>query len=407
MSLWHDDPAAATFENIKAFCELKHPEGIRLDYKGDWPNDLDRLVCAFANTLGGLILIGVAGEKVNNYPVWPPQGFPAPQRGGVSERIIQVCRDNIYPPVRPQISPVIDNPHAPGTAVVVIRVDESPEAPHSVKGQVYERTGNQNFPYKPADIGRIEALIRRRGKVEDEREASLAREILRARRKLAYSRLAMPDVSDLNEVTAMSAAKGPHGRPLLPLRWISVIPLFPRDELCELALCYGLLRGFCGAEQVQRAPGGAFGVDVRNTAGRAQFLVGCSSLTSRGHVFSTELTTETVDEIGATAALGGKTRDLLIGLDQTHYFVHRTLRDASTFYQHTGVERPGFLQLSLGLIDVFGHRMMKRGRQGSGRPFVDDAFRADVTVPVESFLEDCEGQGKRLLSDLAVSFDAV
>ena len=54
-----------TFEMIEEFCELELVEGIDLDYKSDWPNDLSKLICAFANTQGGLILIAaLTGTRI-------------------------------------------------------------------------------------------------------------------------------------------------------------------------------------------------------------------------------------------------------------------------------------------------------------------------------------------------------
>src|SRR5438270_1286900 len=138
MSLWYKEVESITFSDIEAFCSQDIAEGTRLDYKAQIPGELEKVVAAFANTLGGLILLGVEADRKTNKPVWPLKGMP--NAAGIEERITAICRDNIYPPVRPLISGIIENPHATGTALAVIRVDESPEAPHAVKGLIYERT---------------------------------------------------------------------------------------------------------------------------------------------------------------------------------------------------------------------------------------------------------------------------
>jgi predicted HTH transcriptional regulator len=158
MSLWYKTVDSITFADIEAFCLLKLPEGLRLDYKLDIPNDLEKLVAAFANTLGGLIVLGVKANKTNNEPDWPPRGMT--NAIGIEERITAICRDNIYPPVRPEISPIIDNPDGSGTVLAIIRVIESPESPHAVKGFVYERVGSQGRPYHFSQIDRIKSTTR-------------------------------------------------------------------------------------------------------------------------------------------------------------------------------------------------------------------------------------------------------
>jgi hypothetical protein len=77
MSLWSKPVDAIIFDDINIFCEQQQSEGSRLDYKLDIPNDFEKVVAAFANTLGGLIVLGVEADKTTNKPVWPPtRGMP-------------------------------------------------------------------------------------------------------------------------------------------------------------------------------------------------------------------------------------------------------------------------------------------------------------------------------------------
>jgi len=66
MSLWYKQPEDITYQDIDAFCLQQHPEGMRLDYKLDVPTHLAKLVAAFANTLGGIIIFGVEADKTAN-----------------------------------------------------------------------------------------------------------------------------------------------------------------------------------------------------------------------------------------------------------------------------------------------------------------------------------------------------
>jgi len=49
-----------TWEEIVEFCDQPVAENTVLDYKRDMPADIEKTVAAMANTLGGLILVGVA-----------------------------------------------------------------------------------------------------------------------------------------------------------------------------------------------------------------------------------------------------------------------------------------------------------------------------------------------------------
>lgn len=86
MSLWHKPASEITFADIDAFCQSMQPEGARLDYKGiAFPKDLAKTIAAFANTMGGLIILGVDADKITNQPLWPPtQGYPT--EAGLAER---------------------------------------------------------------------------------------------------------------------------------------------------------------------------------------------------------------------------------------------------------------------------------------------------------------------------------
>jgi len=63
-----------SWQEVVDFCEQKIPEGGYLDYKEDFPSTLEKTISALANTLGGIILIGVE-EDDENKPVLPIKGI--------------------------------------------------------------------------------------------------------------------------------------------------------------------------------------------------------------------------------------------------------------------------------------------------------------------------------------------
>jgi predicted HTH transcriptional regulator len=126
MSLWYKPVDEITYADVDAFLRLGQPEGTRLNYKADVPKELAKLVGAFANTLGGIIVLGVNADKKTNTPLWPTlkDGRGLPDGPGLDERIISICRDNLYPPLRPLVSPTIRTPHLPGHSLAVIRAGQ-------------------------------------------------------------------------------------------------------------------------------------------------------------------------------------------------------------------------------------------------------------------------------------------
>ena len=47
------------FSDVESFCRTGVREGVHLDFKKDFPTRLDKTIAAFANTYGGMALLGV------------------------------------------------------------------------------------------------------------------------------------------------------------------------------------------------------------------------------------------------------------------------------------------------------------------------------------------------------------
>jgi Putative DNA-binding domain len=253
MSLWQKPMSEVTFRDIDAFCSAKHREGTRCDYKLLFPTKLEKTIAAFANTLGGLILLGIDSDPTTNTPIWPAvTGLPS--RAGLEEQVYQKATEAIYPPVRVAVSPVIENPNLPGTVVIVIRVDESKDAPHAVDNGrqvlVYERSDNKTDPIQLAKIDRIEHLLNRRQAIESHREENRSKAMERAERLL--------------------------DKDMRPFMWVSVAPRFPWRQMCRWSACYDFLAKEFHADRVRRIPTGAVFVcrDSRASPGRGLIALG-------------------------------------------------------------------------------------------------------------------------------------
>lgn len=159
--------SSLTFIEVKAFCDQEIPEGLRLDYKEEFPKRLQRVICAFTNTAGGIILIGVKTDKNTNKPTNIP-GIEI--KNGLEERVIDLCLSHISPPVIPEVK-VCDfksnpNNNVSDRAVLFIRVQgPSYAAPHYLlnENEILVRVHNKNAP---ADLRTIESLINRRESVK-------------------------------------------------------------------------------------------------------------------------------------------------------------------------------------------------------------------------------------------------
>ena len=148
-----------TFSDIEDFCQ-EFNEGVRVEYKREI-RYIPKIVSSFANTMGGIFIIGVETDQ-NNRVKCPIQGIP--KTSGIEEQIQQSALTGIYPAVIPEVI-ICDVPDT-NNVVVIIRVEESIQAPHAIQNstRVYIRTGSITQPYelKLADIDQIQHMLKRR-----------------------------------------------------------------------------------------------------------------------------------------------------------------------------------------------------------------------------------------------------
>jgi len=157
-----------TFQDVTNFCQTRAREGLVLDYKVDFPKNLDKAIASFANTYGGHILIGV-NETPTGEPVLPIVGVAA--HPGLRERVVATALQAITPPIYPEVrvlefqSPVANTTN--DRAVVVVRVHESEDGAHAIDGgtSVYLRVDNISSHFtRKATIEEVGWLINKRQK---------------------------------------------------------------------------------------------------------------------------------------------------------------------------------------------------------------------------------------------------
>jgi len=127
-----------TWQAVEDFLAQRVKEGSTLDYKSNWPDNLERTIAAMANTLGGAVLIGVE-EAIDGSPKVPPVGVEFVR--GMEERVTNIVLSNITPPLFPAVA-VCPNATR-DRAVMVIRVPQTGKrfyyTEFSAIGQVFFR----------------------------------------------------------------------------------------------------------------------------------------------------------------------------------------------------------------------------------------------------------------------------
>jgi predicted HTH transcriptional regulator len=153
-SIFTGQIADIAWQDVADFCDSQPAESAMLDYKEAMPRELEKTVAAMANTLGGVLLIGIE-EDDESKPKLPIQGVV--MQPGLVEQVTSICVDNIYPPVIPEVQLCTSDDRT--RAVIVIRVPQSRDAPHAISKntRVYVRTGRQN---KPEELASVNEFLR-------------------------------------------------------------------------------------------------------------------------------------------------------------------------------------------------------------------------------------------------------
>ena len=163
------------YDFIKSIFDVKAKEWTTLKYKKDFPasntdrNKLEHVICAFSNTQGGHIFIGIEADSVNNVPI-AMDGID--ETSGLYERVTSFC-GRITPRVTPKIRKIsIPNSNK---VFVAIYISESNEVHMASYGKCYVRINAQNLP---ADHYTVEKLFKKEYEFKER-----MKEILESRRR--------------------------------------------------------------------------------------------------------------------------------------------------------------------------------------------------------------------------------
>ncbi len=141
-----------SWDDIEEFCQEQHSESANVEYKENFPKNLEKTLSAMANTIGGIVLVGVK-ETNESKPELPLVGISFER--GLKEKVQQIILDNITPPFQPEVE-VIKN-QTGDKAIIFIRIPQSKVKPHAINRNtlVYRRTGNISTPEELVSINVI------------------------------------------------------------------------------------------------------------------------------------------------------------------------------------------------------------------------------------------------------------
>ena len=131
------DLSKLTYRDVKKFLDnYDEDESFFIEFKNNnvSSKDLVKEICAFSNTYGGYIFLGVEDNKqITGCPDW------------TEERINNIIRDSIDP------TPIFDIRRVTkeGNKIYIIKVEEGTLPPYlNNKGIIYERLSSSSFPIK-------------------------------------------------------------------------------------------------------------------------------------------------------------------------------------------------------------------------------------------------------------------
>jgi hypothetical protein len=360
-------PRAA--EDIRSFC-ARFNEGLRVEYKASLDDAvrraLPKVVSSFANSRGGVIVLGV--NAVNGVPQPPIEGFEPAAREEIPLTIENICLENLHPPVFPRIIEVPGD--ASGSKFFVVEVDESAEAPHAIENstKVYVRTGNAANPYELAQVETIIALLRRR-------EDPTSR-----RRDLVAS-------VHINGIDAQA-----------PQMEIVICPVFPMAPLCPVEDCWEFLRTavyqatnsrFFNFEGLRRVENGVTAI----LPGRRYAGAECAEVNCYGLVASAK-------QLATASRQPGLNEPYLIFADVLNSWVKIYMCSAA-FFERTGFK--GAVVIQIKLKNMMGQRLPFIGFEGRSleefRSF-DQTVTASHVLSAETLGAQVETVTHQLLDQL-------
>lgn len=335
---------AFSFEDVVAFCQKGFPEGVEVDYKRDYPpKGLQKHFAAFANTRGGVIILGVEEDSKTGKPVrWNGVADDAK----LVERVNQESC-NLSPLPSYQIHKT--SPNKDGRVFILIRVLEGDKTPYYVQNDsnIWIRTGNISTPIDISSPEWTELLIGKQEKAAKARnnylkiagvvfEEALKREE-RKRQRLITEAKEKNDGSDKNYYQKQLGTD-------IGMCEITILPYFPREalvtpqEIIDKVENYVYSKGSYGGfpdRSLEPIPEGV----LHFNHGYYNGYVECQQVYSRGLLYN-KLDVMRVDEHSRRVIyLSSLARRLFI-----------ILKTAKNFYNNFGYQ--GVLKINVSLSNV-------------------------------------------------------
>lgn len=132
-----------------SFLEFKDVRFSGGKIRGPKPDDLADEIAAFANSRGGVLLLGIDDETRE------PVGIPVEGLDAVETQVRQAYEDSVRPSVAPDIERVM-LPDGTGVEQPVIRIDVPPSLyVHQSPGGYFHRVGSSKRPIDPGHLARL------------------------------------------------------------------------------------------------------------------------------------------------------------------------------------------------------------------------------------------------------------
>lgn len=130
---------------------LERGEGERIEFKSAYTNRVGRTICAFANTKGGTIYLGIS-DKGNNRSE-RAVGIKDPH--DVISKVQDVA-SSCDPPILVRINKKpVDSGEVGSKVLVVVEVDQSAEPFHKYNKDTYQRVGDKDKPLSTAELNAL------------------------------------------------------------------------------------------------------------------------------------------------------------------------------------------------------------------------------------------------------------
>lgn len=317
------------YSDVEVFCNT-FGEGVRVEYKSEMIENIPKTISAFANTLGGILIIGAETDDQNK--VTAINGID--KKAGIEEGVIDSSLNGIYPSVIPEVR-IFEIPDKKDKVVVVIKIHESAQVPHAIQNstRVYIRTGSTSQPYELAEIDRIEYVLKRREKPE------------RLKNEL------MGEAQD-----RLQKLLGGHFGPHAPALSLSIVPPFPYQPLISLDKLYT----FCNSGNYY-SPIRHVGDPKRVADGICKFHgnvrdYSYTEINHYGLVFARDTLDKSKSQWRSIARKEDEKEELYIRLTHIILIIGKTLKLADSFYKNCGYL--GNIEIKVNIENVAGESLM-------------------------------------------------